>query len=341
MPTHHDTAAMHPALTSVADRQLGVFTGRDARAAGYGFEEIRTLVGRREWSRLRRGVYIETNRALALRGDPRMRHLLDCVAVLVTLDAGPVLSHDSAARLHDLPVPRDAGDLVRLTDEGQWRTGRGYRVARAGVPGPDTGRFLRFQATGPARTLIDCAREWAAVDAVIAMDAAIQTKKVTRQQLVDAVLAARHWVGIGAAGRALDLSDGRAESPLETRGRLAMLAAGLPLPELQVELHDDRGFVARVDAWYEEAAVAIEFDGRIKYTQPRAGRTPAQVAWEEKRREDRIRALDVRVVRVADEDLGSGWRGTVDRLRGLQETPFVGPRRFRAVRRPEPGSAAA
>lgn len=332
--------ALHPALRSVAARQFGVFTGRDARASGYGFDEIRALVGRREWTRLRRGVYIETKRALPLRSDPRTSHLLDCVAVLVALDPGPVLSHDSAARLHELPVP--AGDgAVRLTDETQWRTGRGYRVARATLPRADAGRFLRFQATTPARTIIDCAREWSLVDAVVAMDAGIQTQKTTRRDLVAAVLAARHWVGVGAAGRALDLCDGRAESPLETRGRLAMLAAGLPLPELQVEVHDERGLVGRVDAWYEAAAVAIEFDGRIKYTQPRDNRTPAQVAWDEKRREDRVRALDVRFVRIADEDLGRPWRSVVDRIRSLQATPFVGPRRFRTVRRPEPGSVAA
>jgi hypothetical protein len=332
---------VHPVLRSVADRRLGVFTGREARAAGYGYDEIRALVGRREWTRLRRGVYIETRRALVLRAEPRTSHLLDCVAVLVALGPGPVLSHGSAAWLHDLPVPRDLGGLIRLTDEAQWRTGRGYRVARASVPRSHTGRFLRFRATNPARTLVDCAREWAVEDAVIALDAALQTKKVTRSALVGAVLDARHWVGVGAAARALGLSDGRAESPLETRGRLAMLSAGLPLPELQVELHDERGFIGRVDAWYEDAAVAIEFDGRIKYTQPRDNRTPAQVAWEEKRREDRIRALDVRFVRIVDEDLGAAWRGVADRVRRLRATPFVGTRRFRVVRRPEPGSAAA
>ena len=60
----------------------------------------------------------------------------------------------------------------------------------------------------------------------------------------------------------MGLADGRAESPLESLGRLALLEAGLPRPELQVDLYGPHGFVARVDGWYEEAAVAIEFDGR-------------------------------------------------------------------------------
>ena len=132
--------------------------------------------------------------------------------------------------------------------------------------------------------LVDCAREWSLPDSVVAMDAAIQAETLTRSQLEAAVLAARHWVGIGNAARALSLADGRAESPLETRGRLALLASGLPAPELQVEIHGLRGFVARVDAWYDDAAVAIEFDGQVKYTDPRNGRSPAQVAWDEKRR---------------------------------------------------------
>jgi hypothetical protein len=325
----------------VADRQLGVFTTRDARRAGYGPEAVQALLARREWARVRRGVYAQTAHLAALRADPRQSHLVDCVAVLVSLDAGPVLSHASAARLHGVPVPRQDGGVVRLTDRDQWRTGRGYRVARAALPSADVVPFLRFSATGPARTLVDCAREWSLTSSVIALDSAVQTGLVARAELVDAVHAARHWVGIGAAGRALSLADGRSESPLETRGRLALLAAGLPLPELQVEVHDERGFAGRVDAWYDDAAVALEFDGLVKYTQPRGGRTPAQVAWEEKRREDRIRALGVRFVRIADEDLGRPWPGVVERIRGLLAGPPPGPRRLAVVRTAEPGTAAA
>jgi hypothetical protein len=270
-----------------------------------------------------------------------MRHLLACAAVLVALSGGASLSHASAARLHRLPVPPDGTELVRLTDEVQWRRGRGYRVARAHLPERDLLPFLRFRATGPARTLIDCAREWPLTDAVIAMDAALFARLLSRRDLVEALHAARHWVGVGAAARALDLADGRAESPLETRGRLALLAGGLPVPELQVELHDGRGFVARVDGWYDDAAVAIEFDGKVKYTEPHGGRSPAQVLWDEKRREDRVRALDVRFVRIADADLGARWPAVLARLASLLAAPSTGPRRFRVVRRPEPGSADA
>jgi predicted transcriptional regulator of viral defense system len=329
---------MHPDLQFSAARRLGVFTAAEARRAGYDRDEIRSALRGGRWKRLRRGVYIEAERWAAVVGDARMRHLVECVATLAVLAVGPVLSHESAARLHRLILPRGIDETVRLTDPAEWRSGRGYRIACAALPAADVVRTRVLAATSAARTLVDCAREWALPDAVVAIDAAIQAGKVSRAQMEAAVLAASHWVGVGAAGRALSLADGRAESPLETRARLAIVAAGLPQPELQVEIHDDRGFVGRVDAWFEEAAVAVELDGKIKYIEPRNGRAPADVLWEEKRREDRVRELDIRVLRLVDDDIGRRDRDFVPRLARLLATPLTEPRRFRAVRTGEPGS---
>ncbi|RBY76393.1 hypothetical protein DQ238_17785 [Geodermatophilus sp. TF02-6] len=317
-----------------------MFTGREAVAAGYRPDEIRAALKAARWHRLRRGVYMRAHEFADTRGDARLRHLVDCVAVLVSLGPGPAISHSSAARVHRFEVPRGVDGDVRLTDEVQWRCGRGYRVARAALPPADLRAVLGFGVTTPARTLIDCAREWELVDSVVAVDAALQNLRVSRAALHSAVLAASHWVGIGAAGRAVHLADGRAESPLETRGRLALLAAGLPRPELQVELHGSRGFLARVDAWFDDAAVAVEFDGQVKYLDPHGGRDPGRVLWEEKRREDAVRELGVRFIRVAQEDLSLPRLGELAaRTRSMLATGLLGPRRFTVVRTPEPGSA--
>jgi len=242
--------------------------------------------------------------------------------------------------VHRLVLPRGVDDVVRLTDAAQWRRGRGYVVTRASLPPGDVGDLASFGVTTPARTLVDCAREWDPVDSVVALDAALHGGLVTRDEVRAAVLRATHWVGIGDAARAVGLADGRAESPLETRGRLALLGAGLPVPELQVELHGARGFVARVDAWYDDAAVAVEFDGRVKYVDPTDGRHPGEVFWREKRREDAIRGLGVRVVRLAREDVvPSRRRELAHRLVPLLAAPPAGPRRFSAVRRPEAPAA--
>lgn len=325
-------------LQGVADRRLGVFTSQEALAAGYVVDDIKTALRSGRWLRLRKGIYTTRDRWAA--ADARERHLADCVAVLLSLDAGPVLSHASAARLHGLAVPAAEPDDVRVTDVHQWRRGRGYRVARAVLAPGDVLPWSEFGATSVARTLVDCAREWPLLSAVVAMDAAQHSERVRRSELQAAVHAARHRTGASGAARAFGLSDGRAESPLETEGRLALLAAGLPAPELQVELHDGRGFVARVDAWYEEAAVALEFDGKVKYLEPRDGRSAGEVLWQEKRREDRVRALDVRFVRVAKPDLGVAWPGVVAGLRRMLAEPFTGVRRFTVERRPAPGSDA-
>jgi hypothetical protein len=314
-----------------------VFSSQEALAAGYSVDDIRTELRTRRWTRLRKGVYIRSARLDA--AGPDDRHLLAGVAVLMSLAAGPVLSHASAARRHGLLVPASAGTDVRVTAVDQWRAGRGYRVARARLPDVDVVPWVdRFTSTSVPRTLVDCGREWALVDTVIALDAALHEGRVLRSELHAAVHSARHRTGASRAARAVGLSDGRAESPLESEGRLALQAAGLPRPELQVELHDERGFVARVDAWYEEAAVALEFDGQVKYREPYGGRSPHDVLWEEKRREDRVRRLDVRVVRLAKADLGVPWPRTVADLTRILAAPYAGPRRFTVVRRPEPGS---
>ena len=138
------------------------------------------------------------------------------------------------------------------------------------------------------------------------MDAALLAGRTTADELrARPRRPSRRWPGGPRAARAVALADGRAESPLETRGRLRIVGAGLPTPELQVEIRTGGRLVAVVDAWFDDAAVAVEFDGQVKYTDPWRGRTPERVLWEEKRREDELRALDIRVVRIADADLGA------------------------------------
>jgi predicted transcriptional regulator of viral defense system len=328
---------VHPQLSALAAGRLGVFISQEALRVGYTVEQIRAELGSRRWTRLRKGVYIGTPDLAA--ADDRDRHLIDCVAVLLSLGPGPVLSHTSAARLHGLIVPRRHLQDVRLTSD-EWRRGRGYRVAQATMSADEVEPWLAFGAMSVSRTLVDCAREWSLTDGVVAIDEALHEEKTTRDELVRAVLAGAHRPGIAVAARALGLADGRAESPLETRGRLALLASGLPRPELQVEIYDEAGFIGRADGWYEEAAVAIEFDGQVKYTDPRYASSPAEVLWKEKRREDRMRGVGIRFVRVANEDLGQPWPGVVARIDGLLAAPYVGPRRFRVVRTNEPGGAA-
>jgi hypothetical protein len=324
---------VHPLLQHAAERQRGIFTAGDARRAGYAHSEIRQLCASGHWQRLRRGIYIAAD-DLARAQDEGQRYQLECLAALFALDgATAALSHRSAARLWGFPQRRRPDDVIRLTDPVHGRNGRGFHVTRAPLSPSEVSVRGPFRLTTPARALIDVAREEPLEDAVVAIDAGLLLGRVTEEQLRDAARRARTWRGGPRAERALSLTDGRAESPLESRGRLRIVGAGLPTPELQVEIRVRGRMVAVVDAWFEEAAVAVEFDGRVKYTNAWRDRSPEQVLWEEKRREDALRALDIRVARIADADLGDRWRAVEGRLRELLAAHGPSIRRFTATPR--------
>lgn len=208
-----------------------------------------------------------------------------------------------------------------------------FHMTRAPLADCDVTTTGPIRLTSAARTLVDCPRERELDDAVVAMDAALLAGDTDRQQREEATLAARHWPGAPRAARAAALADGRAESPLESRGRLRIVGAGITPPELQVEIRTAGRLVGVVDGWFDEAAVAVEFDGRIKYRDPWRGRSPEQVLWDGKRREDEMRSLDIRFVRIADSDLFTTWARTEAQLRHLLATPGPSDRRFTATAR--------
>lgn len=176
------------------------------------------------------------------------------------------------------------------------------------------------------RTLVDCAREWDLDDAVVAMDAALLAGRTTAQELGHALIRAQGWPGIRRAVRAVSLADGRAESPLGSRGRMRLVGCGLSPTALQVEIRAGGRLVGVVGGWFDQAVVAVEFDGQVKYTDPWRNRSAGQVLGAEKRREDELRALDIRVVRVVDRDLDVPRWGVIEgRLRDLLASPGFGP----------------
>jgi len=58
-------------------------------------------------------------------------------------------------------------------------------------------------------------------------------------------------------GKCHDLAE-KADSPMETRLRYLLIKAGLPAPQVQVDLLDKR---YRADLYYPSAKLVIEFDG--------------------------------------------------------------------------------
>ena len=209
----------------------------------------------------------------------------------------------------------------------------GFRISEGPLPRVGVRRAGPVRITSPTRTLVDCAWEWSELDAVASIDDAVLREKVQLGALRDVLARSRHRPGTPAAVRAVDRADGRAESWLESAWRVRHLAAGLPAPQLQVEIWIAGRMVEVVDGWIEAAALAFECDGRVKYERPYRDRTPAQVLWEKKRAEDALRAVGIRVVRVVTDDVGPGWAPLVARTRRELAAPVPPLGAFRAVPR--------
>ena len=321
------------AVAEPARRRLGIFTTADLTAARVGESEVRTAVRAGTWVRLRTGVFV-TARDLAEVERTGRRPGLDALAVTTSLGRpSAVLSGATAAWMWGLPRPRTAEPVVELTDPDHWRRGRGWRMTRAVLPEDEVTVRGAYRVTTAARTLVDVARSWPEVHSVAAVDAALLRGLTTHEQL-EQVLDRQAFVpGIPRAVRAVALADGRAESWLETYGRLTFAALGLPPFVPQVELWVDGQLLKVVDGWYPEAAVAVEFDGQVKYRRPAFGRTPEEQLWREKRTEDLLRSLGVRFVRLAAADLGDQRPTVVTTVHRLLATSGPSDRAFHEVPR--------
>lgn len=117
--------------------------------------------------------------------------------------------------------------------------------------------------TTPARTAFDLAR-WArdvveAVQRVDALMAATNVKVVDIDEVAQRYARAR---GCAQLRKVLPLVDGGAESPYESLTRLALVKAGFPVPDTQIEVRDGFGYVvARLDMGWPDYLVAVEYDG--------------------------------------------------------------------------------
>jgi hypothetical protein len=282
-----------------------------------GFAESELQRGRRagELAVVRRGAYVSgDDQRLA---DPVRRHALSVAAEVRRVAPSAVVSHVSAAVLYGLPVwrvPLERVHVTRARPTGA-RAGRSVAVHSAPLAPEEIVRVGDVWATCPARTAVDLARTVPFEASVVTIDAALRHGLVTAETLAVALRRATGWRGVPAARRAVAFADGGAESVGESRGRVALLRAGLPAPTLQWEIWHGGKLIGRVDfAWPDRRTVA-EFDGKIKYGRLlRPGQQPGDAVFEEKIREDRLRAAGLHVVRWTWADLDT-FAPTAARLR--------------------------
>jgi hypothetical protein len=116
-------------------------------------------------------------------------------------------------------------------------------------------------ATAPAWTAVEVARPLRRPRVLATLDAALRSGTCSRAELWRAATQQAGRRGIVAVRDLIPLADGRAESPMESEARLAMIDGGLPIPELQYEILDGNGELRRVDFAWPDLRVAVEYDG--------------------------------------------------------------------------------
>jgi hypothetical protein len=281
-------------------------------AAGLTEGELRRLRTGLRLTPLRPGVYVPCDDARL--DDPGARHVLAVRAAVPKVAPDAVVSHASAAVLHGLTLwgcPLRRVHVTRPRRSGG-RVTRLLHVHSAALAPDEIVQLDGMAVTSVARTVVDLARSLPFEAALVTADAALHRHRVTPAELATAVDRSAGRTGNPSARRVVAAADARAESPGETRSRVAIARAGLPTPALQ---HVVAAVGAEVDFWWEEFRTVGEFDGRVKYGRLlRAGQDPGDVVFAEKRREDALRDLDLGVVRWVWDDL-SAFDAVAARLR--------------------------
>jgi len=187
-----------------------------------------------------------------------------CQAILLTMPPSAAFSHETAARLLALPLPRRliAPGRVHVTTPTGVRARRGRRIVghERNLPADAVEVLRGVPVTTPARTFCDLAGALTLAELVALGDAA--ARMCGSEALRRAAEAVPRGRGPAKLGRAIELVDPGAESPKESELRVLLVEEGLGTLETNFELFDDEGrFVARVDLALTALRIAIEYEG--------------------------------------------------------------------------------
>lgn len=283
------------------------------RAEGFPDHEVLRMLNTGGLTPVRRGAYVIGG----LPAEAELRHALRVQAAVDHLADEAIVSHVSSAVLHGLPVWGIRLDTVQVTRARRTggRCGTQVHVYAAPLDPAEIVIAAGVEVTSVARTVVDLARTAGFEQAVSVADAALHAELVSVAELDVALARAMGWPGIPQARRALEFTDGRSASVGESRSRVAIARAGLPVPVLQWQVIGRSGWVADVDFGWPQLRTVGEFDGAIKYGRLlEPGQSAADVVFAEKVREDAIRDQDLGVVRWIWSDLAD-FSTTAERLR--------------------------
>lgn len=274
--------------------QRGVFLYREAIAAGYDDQALRRAVRSGRVHKVRHGSY--TFGPLWAEADAAKRHKITTRAVLRTAKTRVVVSHTSSIVEHTNTFwDLDLGSTHITREDGRGgRRAAGVAQHRGRLLPEDVTRTDGIVVTSPTRAALEITTVTDLERSLVVVNGLLHEKLTTPKELrerYDRGMA--FWPNSLATDLVLRLADPRLESVGETRSFVAFWRHGIPRPEPQFEVYDERGnFVARVDFAWPDLKVYAEFDGKLKYTkllQP--GEDPGDVVFREKAREDLVRRV--------------------------------------------------
>ena len=305
-------------MTDAVEPLSELLLRRDAVATGWSDGELSRLVRAGELSRLRRGAYVDS----VLPAEPAALHRLLVRATMAGLRRPAVVSHQSAAVLHGLPLWDVPLDRVHVTRRPRaWNDSSAVLCCHvAQLRDDEVVEMDGLQVTDPVRTALDLARSLPLEAAVVALDAALHLGALSHELLRGRLFDIAGTPGSRTAARAVTAADGRSESVGESRSRVILYRWKLPPSDLQLEIRSPSGvLVARSDFVWEADRLVGEFDGRIKYGRLlRPGQDAGDAVRDEKRREDAVRDENWGVVRWVWADLEVPHRFAARVRRGLE-----------------------
>jgi hypothetical protein len=283
-------------LARFAERHHAVFATLHARFVGLTDDQIEHRLHTGEWVELHRNAYRIAGAPLTWKGE-----------LLAACWAGgfrAVASHRSAAALYELAGGRQ--NIAEIMCP-RWRRAKHPRLEvheSIALDACDVGLVEGIPVTRPERTLLDLGAVCRPLVVAMAFDKARERRLVSYASTERALrrLARPGRPGVRVLRQVLASRDRNARGPqseMETRMLSIIERHGLPRPVPQYEVVVNGRFVARVDAAYPDARIAIEYQS----FQEHVGAVPLV---RDSRRANQLRAVNWTQITVTYPELIDG-----------------------------------
>lgn len=283
---------MNATLGQIIHANHGIFSRAEALDCGetdYSLGEARRagLV-----IRLRRGMYAPADIYAAC--DESGKHLLHARAAVASQQGEVALAGASAAASYGFALYQQDLSMVHILrlDQGSSRRHAmtNHHIVLREIE-EDLVQRDGLLTVRPARAVWEVACRSSLEAGVVTADSAVRLQPTLAAALAELQERFAYYPGSRQGRTAIRLADARSESPGESVTRVQFFRYGIPMPEPQYRVVDDRGTLVGTADWgWEEDRHLGEFDGKVKYQKLlRPGESPSDCVFREKRREDQMR----------------------------------------------------